>query len=59
MPNGSGASQVGIGVNIAAIQQQFTQGNITSTNYPLDISINGAGFFRKDQNGATTYARNG
>lgn len=57
--NGSGASQVGIGVNIAAIQQQFTQGNITSTNNPLDISINGAGFFRMDQNGATTYARNG
>jgi len=57
--NGSGASQVGIGVNIAAIQQQFTQGNITSTNNPLDISINGAGFFRMDQNGATTFARNG
>ncbi|WP_434517241.1 flagellar hook protein FlgE (plasmid) [Dechloromonas sp. ARDL1] len=57
--NGSGASQVGIGVNIASIQQQFTQGNITSTNNPLDISINGTGFFRMDQDGATTYARNG
>lgn len=57
--NGSGASQVGIGVNLAAVQQQFTQGNITSTNNPLDISINGAGFFRMDQNGAATYTRNG
>ncbi len=57
--NGSGASQVGIGVNLAAVQQQFTQGNITATNNPLDISINGAGFFRMDQNGATTYTRNG
>jgi len=57
--NGAGASQVGIGVSIAAIQQQFTQGNITATNNPLDISINGAGFFRMDQNGATTYTRNG
>ena len=56
---GAGASQVGIGVNLAAVQQQFTQGNITSTNNPLDISINGAGFFRMDQNGATTFARNG
>lgn len=56
---GSGASQIGIGVNLAAIQQQFTQGNITATNNPMDISINGAGFFRMDQNGATTYTRNG
>lgn len=57
--NGAGASQVGIGVNLAAIQQQFTQGNITATNNPLDISINGAGFFQMDNNGATTFTRNG
>ena len=57
--NGSGAGQVGIGVSLAAVQQQFTQGNITSTNNPLDISINGAGFYRMEQNGATTYTRNG
>lgn len=57
--SGAGASQVGIGVNLAAVQQQFTQGNITATNNPLDISINGAGFFRMDTNGATTFARNG
>lgn len=56
---GSGASQIGIGVTLAAIQQQFTQGNITTTNNPLDISINGAGFFRMDSNGAVTYTRNG
>ncbi|PKO88211.1 MAG: flagellar hook protein FlgE [Betaproteobacteria bacterium HGW-Betaproteobacteria-12] len=56
---GAGSSQVGIGVNLSAVQQQFTQGNITATNNPLDISINGGGFFRMDQNGATTFARNG
>ncbi len=56
---GSGANQIGIGVNLAAVQQQFSQGNITTTNNPLDISINGAGFFRMDQNGAVTYTRNG
>ncbi len=56
---GSGASQVGIGVSLAAVQQQFTQGNITTTNNPLDISINGAGFFRMDNSGAVTYTRNG
>lgn len=57
--SGSGANQVGIGANLSAVQQQFTQGNITSTNNPLDISINGAGFFRMDQNGAVTFTRNG
>lgn len=56
---GAGASQVGIGGNVSAIQQQFTQGNLTSTNNPLDISINGAGFFKMDNNGATSYTRNG
>jgi len=57
--SGSGANQVGIGASLAAIQQQFTQGNITTTNNPLDLSINGAGFYRMDQNGAITYSRNG
>jgi len=56
---GSGASAVGIGVSVAAVQQQFTQGNITTTNSPLDIAINGNGFFRMDTNGAITYSRNG
>lgn len=57
--SGSGAGQVGIGVNVSGIQQLFTQGNITTTSNPLDISINGAGFFRMDNNGAVTYTRNG
>jgi len=57
--SGAGASQVGIGVSVAAIQQQFTQGNITTTNNPLDIAINGGGFFRMDTNGAITYSRSG
>lgn len=57
--NGGGASQIGIGVALAGVQQQFNQGNITTTNNPLDVSINGAGFFRVDKAGATTYTRNG
>ncbi|MDR0777745.1 MAG: flagellar hook protein FlgE [Azonexus sp.] len=56
---GNGASQIGIGANLVAIQQQFTQGNITTTNNPLDIAINGGGFFRMDHNGAVSYTRNG
>ncbi len=57
--SGSGASQVGIGATLSGIQQTFSQGNVTATNNPLDISINGGGFFRMSQNGAITYTRNG
>lgn len=57
--NGAGASQVGIGVAVSGIQQQFTQGNVTTTNNPLDIAINGGGFFRTDTNGSITFTRNG
>jgi flagellar hook protein FlgE len=56
---GSGASQVGIGTTTSAIQQSFTQGNITTTNNPLDISINGGGFYRMSTNGTITYSRSG
>lgn len=57
--SGGGASQVGIGTQLSAVVQQFTQGNITTTNNPLDISINGGGFFRMSQNNAVTFSRNG
>ncbi|WP_016833966.1 flagellar hook protein FlgE [Herbaspirillum lusitanum] len=60
--NRSGNSPVGIGVAVANVQQAFTQGNVTTTNNPLDIAINGDGFFRMQ--GSLTdqspmYARNG
>ena len=56
---GSGGSNIGIGTKVAVVAQQFTQGNITSTNNPLDIAINGGGFFRMDNNGEVNYQRNG
>ena len=56
---GGGGANVGIGTKLAQVAQQFTQGNITATNNPLDIAINGGGFFRVDNNGAATYQRNG
>ena len=57
--SGTGAAQVGIGTSTSAIMQSFTQGNITTTNNPLDISINGDGFYRMSTNGSLTYSRNG
>lgn len=61
---GAGASQIGIGANVATVFQQFTQGNVTSTNSPLDLALNGGGFFRlSDATGAATgvasFTRNG
>jgi flagellar hook protein FlgE len=57
--NGSGASAIGIGTKVAAVEQEFTQGAITVTNNPLDIAINGKGFFRLSENGVISYTRNG
>jgi flagellar hook protein FlgE len=57
--SGAGGTQIGIGSKISDIAQQFTQGNISATNNPLDIAINGGGFFRMSDNGAINYSRNG
>ncbi len=58
--NGAGAGQVGIGVQLAAVSQQFTQGNITTTESPMDLAINGGGFFQlSDGRNPTLYTRNG
>ena len=56
---GGGASQIGIGSKIATVAQMFSQGNISVTSNPLDVAINGKGFFRLDDDGAVTYSRNG
>jgi flagellar hook protein FlgE len=57
--NGAGGLTAGIGTKVANIAQQFTQGNIESSNNPLDIAINGAGFFRTVTSGVVQYSRNG
>ena len=58
--NGSGTNQVGIGTALQAVAQQFTQGNVTTTDNPLDLAINGSGFFQvSDGRSPVTYTRNG
>ena len=58
--NGAGSNAVGIGTTLSAVSQQFTQGNITSTDNPMDLAINGAGFFQvSDGRNPTMYSRNG
>ncbi len=57
--NGAGTTTIGIGVNLSAVTQQFTQGNITTTENPLDLAINGNGFFEVTNGTQTLYTRNG
>ena len=58
--NGAGTNNVGIGTRLAAVSQQFTQGGITTTDNPMDLAINGAGFFQvTDGKSPTTFSRNG
>lgn len=56
---GGGSTSVGIGVTIGDVAQQFSQGNITATENPMDLAINGNGFFQLDSGGTTVYSRNG
>lgn len=58
--NGAGSNNVGIGTNLVAVAQQFTQGNISTTDNPMDLAINGAGFFQvTDGASPAMFTRNG
>ncbi|MEO7855022.1 MAG: flagellar hook protein FlgE [Rubrivivax sp.] len=58
--NGAGTNTVGIGTNLTAVAQQFTQGNVSTTENPMDLAINGAGFFQiSNGRSPVTYTRNG
>lgn len=54
-------SKVGLGVQVASIDQRFTVGNISSTGNQFDMAIDGAkGLFRvQDPSGNILYTRNG
>lgn len=57
---GGGSKTPGIGVAVATIAQQFTQGNITITGNSLDVAINGGGFFQVTKtDGTAAYTRDG
>jgi flagellar hook protein FlgE len=54
------SDQVGNGVRLASIAQQFQQGNVEFTGNNLDLAITGQGFFSlQDTSGAFVYSRNG
>ena len=58
--SGGGGAIGGIGVAMATIAQQFSQGNVNITGNSLDVAINGGGFFQVNRpDGSTAYTRDG
>lgn len=51
--------QVGMGVRTVTVHKFFTQGDFKNTGNPLDVAIEGDGFFRVQQNGEDVYTRSG
>lgn len=56
---GTGKNQQGSGVLLGNVSQLFNQGDINYTQNPLDLAINGNGFFQVSNNGALSYTRAG
>ncbi len=59
--SGQGASdtQIGDGVELQQVQQQYSQGDIETTGNSLDLALNGNGFFTVSDAGTTQYTRAG
>lgn len=56
-PNGV---QVGLGVRTAGVQKDFTDGSVVTTKQPLDLQIEGSGFFQLQlPDGSIGYTRDG
>lgn len=52
--------QLGTGVRVVGTTKQFTEGSLEITSKPLDVAINGRGFFQiLMPDGNTAYTRNG
>jgi len=51
---------LGTGVRVVATDRQFAQGNLQQTNNPLDLAVNGRGFFQVLMpDGTNAYTRDG
>ena len=56
---GVSSNSIGQGVQLAGIQQQFTDGDLSFTDNALDLAINGQGFFVLEDAGERFYGRAG
>lgn len=52
--------QLGTGVRIVGTQKNFTAGSLQTTDNPLDLAVNGRGFFQiRQPDGTIAYSRDG
>ena len=56
---GTNPSQVGLGVGVATIDVDHTQGSLTATGFSSDLAIQGAGMFILNDGGSNTFTRDG
>lgn len=53
--------QVGVGVRVVGTSRDFSQGSVEQTQNPLDLAVDGPGFFQVviDEQGTVAYTRDG
>ncbi len=52
--------QIGLGTKVSSIEKEFTQGDLQKTSNPLDLAIQGQGFFQIQMpDGESAYTRDG
>lgn len=56
---GVSRTAIGTGTRLAAVTQQFSQGNIDFTGSNLDMALSGKGFFVLSDGGGRSYTRDG
>jgi len=58
-PQGVSDTQIGNGVQLQQVEQQFSQGDIQTTGNSLDLALSGNGFFTVSSGGTDQYTRAG
>jgi flagellar hook protein FlgE len=58
-PQGVSDTQIGNGVQLQQVEQQFSQGDIQTTGNSLDLALSGNGFFTVSSGGSDQYTRAG
>jgi flagellar hook protein FlgE len=58
-PQSGDTGEIGLGAQVGAVRQLFTQGSLQTTNNPLDVAIQGSGFLVVKNGGAQMFTRAG
>src|ERR1700733_9145323 len=58
-PGGVNPTQIGLGLQLGAVETNFLQGSTQITNKPTDLLIQGDGFFVLQQGNSQVYSRAG